>query len=373
MGASDGPQGREALIRPRVLLVSPAFFGYERVIARTLVDLGFEVEYVDERASNHWMARALYRTWPALLAPWTVRHFSRVARRLRGRRLDVVLVIKGETVPESFVRRISQEHPTARFVYYSFDALRKTDNFNRIRGYFHHAYSFDRSDVGRVSRLQYKPLFYGPAFVPGPSHDDRTTALAYVGSVNPSRYAIVSALAERVDGASVFLYAPAQRYLAVRRLIDPKYRGVDPRRVDYRHLTLDDVARRFRDARVVLDMQKPGQSGLTMRTFEALASGAALVTTNARIMEEDFYTPERIAVVEDGDIDGTVAAVRRLLDHPLDGGMPPSFDVYSVRSWVAGFLELAGAPIETTESGLDATTGTDARAGEVGRSGEDRR
>ena len=35
-----------------------------------------------------------------------------------------------------------------------------------------------------------------------------------------------------------------------------------------------------------------------MRTFEALATGAVLVTTNASIRSEPFYDDERVVVID---------------------------------------------------------------------------
>ncbi len=41
--------------------------------------------------------------------------------------------------------------------------------------------------------------------------------------------------------------------------------------------------------KIVIDLSHPLQTGLTMRTFEALASGCHLLTTNTNIRFEDFF------------------------------------------------------------------------------------
>jgi hypothetical protein len=48
----------------------------------------------------------------------------------------------------------------------------------------------------------------------------------------------------------------------------------------------------------VLDIHHPGQSGLTMRTFEVLASGKKLITTNENVRNHDFYDPTLISIID---------------------------------------------------------------------------
>jgi spore maturation protein CgeB len=48
----------------------------------------------------------------------------------------------------------------------------------------------------------------------------------------------------------------------------------------------------------VLDIELNIQSGLTMRTFEALGAGVKLITTNTKIIDEPFYD-KNVAMVID--------------------------------------------------------------------------
>ena len=49
---------------------------------------------------------------------------------------------------------------------------------------------------------------------------------------------------------------------------------------------------------VVVDIQHPRQTGLTMRTIEMLGLGKKLITTNADIRNYDFYNPRNILVID---------------------------------------------------------------------------
>src|SRR5690606_29410790 len=96
-------------------------------------------------------------------------------------------------------------------------------------------------------------------------------------------------------------------------------------------------------SKAVLDIQRVGQSGLTMRTFEVLASGAILVTSNSAIINEPFFDPTRVFVIS---ADPTPAQVEDLwrtiggLPHPRD--LPSGFFNYSLQAWVSRIVSSAG-------------------------------
>lgn len=325
--------------RPRVLIVSPAFFGYERAIAEAFDAAGADVRLVDERPSNSAVVRAVARVRPGWLAPWTARHVERASARLGADAdLDLVLVVKGETVPPSFLAGLRRDNPRARVVFYAYDPLGDGAGLTRLAPHLDAAYAFDRTDVAAIDGLTYKPLFYAPEFAPGPAHVGRRHPVSFVGTVDPTRFVTTRTLSHRYPDGYFHLYAPARWYVPVRRAVDPAFRDVEARSVSTRKLSRGAVARAFADSRVVVDLPKRGQAGLTMRTFEALASGASLVTSNPYVRDEEFFDEHRIAVVDDRDQDALLAAVESLLDAPTDGSPPPGFARHAVSSWAGELL-----------------------------------
>lgn len=51
-------------------------------------------------------------------------------------------------------------------------------------------------------------------------------------------------------------------------------------------------------SRIIIDVQHPKQTGLTMRCFEALGAKRKLITTNTCIQGYDFYHPDNILIVD---------------------------------------------------------------------------
>ena len=321
--------------------MSPSFFGYETAITEALTAGGVDATFLDERPSNASVARVLFRAAPRLARPWVSFHFRRALARLRGADLDLVLIIKGESTPRDFVEGLRRDHPRATVAYYAYDSMAESGGLARIRDLVDVPISFDREDVAKDASLHYLPLFYTDDFFPSPS--DATHDVAFVGTVNPQRYAMAQAISHHFPSSLVHLYSPAWWYVPLRKLRSPEFRGIDVRQVSTRKMPRAEVAEVFRRSRVVVDQQKVGQGGLTMRTFEALASGAGLVTSNARILEEPFSSSPRIAVVPHDDPTRTVEAVRAMLASSSSSRDSLSISAHSVHAWVADILALTEA------------------------------
>ena len=66
----------------------------------------------------------------------------------------------------------------------------------------------------------------------------------------------------------------------------------------YEPLSNKDILHIIEQSRIVIDIQHPKQTGLTMRTIEMLGAKRKLITTNADVKLYDFYRPENISVID---------------------------------------------------------------------------
>ena len=324
---------------PRVLIVSPRFFGYEEDIASEFRRQGFEVELIDERPSNSSAMKALMRVRPALAARSVQRHFEEVARRdLGGYRL--VLVIKGEVVPAWFLERVRSGSPDAVFAFYTFDSVSNSARFVSLLHLFDHLFSFQPDAASVDKRFQLKHLFYAPDFRPL-GVPDRQYEAAFIGTLHSGRYRFAKRLLGGFARTFTHFYVQAKWYFMLKRLTDPRFREVDTDDVRFDKLDRARVADVFRNSLAVLDMQHERQAGLTMRTFEVLASGAYLVTTNEFIRHTPLFDSGRVIVtaVEPSEEDAAALAERiRSLPVPTDA--PDGFERYSLEAWVAELANL---------------------------------
>jgi len=325
---------------PRALFLSPSFFDYEVEIEQALVDDGYKVDFFDERPTNSSLAKALFRIGGRPVQILVRRYYDRILKVTHANRYDLVLVIKGEVVPLRFLREIRRRNPNAHFVYYSFDAIPAGSNCTLLFDEFDALYSFDPCNVAADDRLTLKPLFYSEHFSYPSQEGPRLHDLTFVGTMHSDRYRFVTKLFESFTRTYGFFYVPARWFFYFRKYASRSFAGVPTSAVSFSKLDKSAVAAIFQDSRAVLDLQRSAQSGLTMRTFEVLASGAVLVTGNKAIRQSDIFDPSRIVVVDDYDAVDASTRLREILDAlPPLVGPPSGFERYSVKNWVRDFIK----------------------------------
>jgi len=326
----------------RILLITPSFFGYEQSIADAFRAKGHQVDLVDERPSNEAWVRALVRVVPALLARRIRRHYEKLRTRLADVSYDALLVIKGEVVPSSFLDEFIERNQRAIRVYYTFDSFANNAKGARILDYFQHRLTFDRVDADADDSFGYKPLFYSPAYGTD-GNTRRDLDISFVRTLHGDRYAFTQAVAAQTPAArrSLYYFIPAAWYFWLRELLSSEVRVVPRESVHTRSLAHDENANLMRRSKAVIDVQRPGQTGLTMRTFEALACGSALITANQHIRDEPFFDDSRVLVVPRNAVDIDAGAVRDFVARqPETASAPDGFEAYSLDAWTDEFIRL---------------------------------
>ncbi|WP_298744252.1 hypothetical protein [uncultured Microbacterium sp.] len=324
----------------RLLLVSPSFFGYQADISRAFERRGWTVDLIDERPSNSSWARAAVRIAPLMLKRSIERHYRANADLLNKHRYHALLVVKGEVVPAWFIELFRSRNPAATSAYYTFDAIANSPQGARIFDKFDFRYTFDRSDVASYPTFTYKPLFYVPDYSPGKR--TRDLMVSFVGTLHGERFRFAKAATASVaeEDRELFFYSQAPWYFWFKRLTSREVRPISRREVSFEPLSRAAGVELSQRSRAVLDLQRSGQAGLTMRTFETLAAGAALITTNEMIRAEPFYDEDRILVVPRNPESVDPEAVAEFIDRAPVGIAPPGFSSYSLDSWVAEFDDL---------------------------------
>lgn len=327
-----------AAAQPAALVIAPAFFGYEKDIVAEFERQGFAVTFVDERPTNSAIGRAVMRIRRELLGRKTASYYRGHQAMLNGRHFDIILVIKAEITPRWFLEWLRSANPKAQLVFYNWDAINYNPNYIHVLDVFDRCLSFDREDVGQRRDLEYLPLFYTPDFAPLPANtarQRRAHSMSFVGTLRPGRFALVKNLFADRPATFGFFFVQARWYFAVRKYITREHPGIRWADVAFAPMRRPALAELFRNSHAVVDMPAPGQVGLTIRTFEVLASGALLITTNAAVMHEPFYDPKRVIVLTEEFAPHEIDDIWSRLDStPPPEGPPPGFEKYSLASWV---------------------------------------
>jgi hypothetical protein len=292
------------LSNKRILFISPCFFNYEKEIKAKLERMGATVDFYDERPSNNSVAKALIRIDKRLISFFIKQHYSRILEKIGGLQYDYFFLIKGEATPPFFLAKLREKLPDAKFVYYTYDSIINNRNaLNNIR-HFDRKFTFDDKDISEVKDLQFRPLFYLDEYS-SVSHSDIRYDLSFIGTVHSDRYQFIMRLQQNIREKStkplkvfLFLYCQSKWYYYFRKLTDSTFRSARRDEISFAALSKESIFSIFSESNCIIDIQHPNQSGLTMRTLEAVGARKKIITTNPNVMRYDIYDPANIQVVD---------------------------------------------------------------------------
>lgn len=288
---------------PRLAVIGPSFFSYVPAIAAAFAERGFAGRAFDEKHSNRPLAKLRYRTgimahrWPARDA-----HLAAIFESIAADGTTDVFLVNTESIGRAFVERLTANG--VRVHLYMWDGVANKPGFVEVLDVVTSRASFDPRDCERFA-MRYIPLFAEGLFDEARhlAAAEPAADIAFCGTVHSARVGIAAKLvAAKRRGRpriALMMYYHSRALLYAKGIAQPAVWRI-AREVSFTGFPKSAVARLFATSRLVLDVPHHGQTGLTARTFEVLASGARLLTTHART--RDMLPPEfadRIVVVRD--------------------------------------------------------------------------
>lgn len=281
----------------RVLFIGIGFYDYEASIVARLRRDGAEVYAFFDRPEalrNGPLAPLLRRAGVrGLLA--IRRHEQRMLAALGNRRCDYVLVIKGIDLRAEFLATLRARQPTAQFILYEWDSIARLAGVEDRLPYFDRILTFDRHDALSRSDFSFRPLFFREHAEESADPDEPRIDLCFVGWLHSDRLPMLRRLQAqaRDHGLSFAVYLYTGLYTWLRLSL----RG-DAADVHTRPLRYAEVMRLNRRAAAIVDLPSERQAGLTMRAIETIGLGKKLITTAADVRSYDFYSPDRVQILD---------------------------------------------------------------------------
>lgn len=284
----------------KILFISVRFFGYENAILQRLQALGATVDFYDDRPSNSVFTKGIIRVRRGILQYRIQRYYKAIFEEIKAKKYDYFLMVKGEAIPEFFLELLRRHFPSMKRIAYTFDSLEEFPRFGKLALYFDIVFSFEKEDAQRFG-MNFRPLFYLDDYLAASQSPQPKYSVAFVGSAHTDRFLVgekVRGNVEASGGTSYFYYfAPSRTAFRLKKIFDKRLRKFDFKLLNYRSLSHVDITRIYQESRAVLDINKPHQNGITIRSFEVLASGRKLITTNSKIAEYPFYRAENILII----------------------------------------------------------------------------
>ena len=285
-----------------ILIVSVKFFNYENLIKKEIEVLGGEVDLYDERPSNTFYSKAVIRLKKSLYNQKIRKHFNRIISEIKHKKYDFFLLIKGEAVPLFFLDFLRKNNPGITLIYYTYDSFRNNPNGLCLLKHFDKKFTFDTNDAVNF-KLGFRPLFFAGEYTEiSKETNSFDYDLSFVGTAHSDRYSLSQTLTNWALSKGLrcfnFYYSPSKFLFFYRKLTDKNFLNFDKRKISFISLKHREIIDLYRKSKVILDINHPGQNGLTMRTFETLGAGRKLITTNATIVNYPFYNPNNILIID---------------------------------------------------------------------------
>ncbi|WP_371017773.1 lipopolysaccharide biosynthesis protein [Pseudalkalibacillus sp. JSM 102089] len=292
-----------SLTGKRILFIAPTFFGYEKEIKEKMISLGASVDFFDERPSNDFITKSLIRINRNLIAKKNDEHYESIISSTKDNFYDYILLIRGEAISRKKLKELKISNPKSKLILYLWDSINYNPNTKRIMDLFDSIYTFDINDANKYKEMKFRPLFYIDIYneISNESITDDSIDLLFVGTVHTDRYLVLQSIKKQLDYQGVnyyfYMYYPSKLLFWVKKLFDPKFRSANMSDFNFKGLNKQELRNFYKRSKVILDIERPKQVGLTIRTLEVMGAKKKLITTNESVKKYDLYNSKNIFIV----------------------------------------------------------------------------
>lgn len=282
-------------------------FNIEKEIKNKLEENGALVTYFDERPSNSNFAKGIIRLRRAVYQKKIDRYYDQILKNVETEKFDFLFVNRGEVITANFLKRFKEIQPQCEMIFFTWDSFTNHAHPTTILNYFHKRFTFDLEDAEKY-QIGFRPLFYLDPYkeIRGKNTSNFEFDLLFLGTAHSDRYLISSQIKEWCSKNNLkmftYYYMHSKAVFLFQKMFDKSFKKFDYKKLSFKSLKTAEIIELYKNSKVILDINHPGQKGLTMRTFEAIGAGKKMITTNAEIKKYPFYSPKIFYVIDRNEI-----------------------------------------------------------------------
>jgi hypothetical protein len=325
---------KEHLLNKKIIFFSVQTFDLEKEIVQKLIEYGAIVDYYDERPSNNIFAKGIIRLKRSVYQYKIDKYYNKILKNIEGKEYDILFVNRGEVIPGFFLEEFKKAQPQCEMLFYTWDSFTNHKHPITILKYFNKKFTFDSDDAIKYG-INFRPLFYLDQYKDVKSEKRNIKYdLLFLGTAHSDRYEVsqkVIKWSENNGFKSFCYYFIHSRLLYFyKKKFDKTFNKFDYKKLSFKSLTKLEILELYKETNVILDINHPGQKGLTMRTFEALGAGKKLITTNEEIKKYPFYNPKNIYVINRDNI----VLDKSFFDTPYENVSEEIYYKASIEGWL---------------------------------------
>lgn len=196
---------------------------------------------------------------------------------------DQILIIRPDKLQTEAL--ICLRENSIEMTSYLFDGIENYKEQKKTLHFFDTVYSYDKKDVEK-----YKLQFLTNYIYDDEIQNEKPSQIVFNISSFDKRFLFLEKIANYLEGKNIsFLFM-------VRKSKKIDHHNI---KIIKDYLSLQEVKKIIANSKVLVDIQRENQSGLSFRVFEALGYRKKIITNNHDIVNYDFYDKNNIWVVSE--------------------------------------------------------------------------
>lgn len=318
----------------KILFLSVQTFNLEKEIIKKLEEYGAIVTYYDERPNNHNLTKGLIRLNKKFLQSIINHYYNSIITNIEGEIFDFLFINRAEVVPEEFLIKFIKKQPQCIRIFYTWDSFKNHNHAVSLLKYFHKSFTFDRIDAQKYEIL-FRPLYFMDTYrISYSPQEEKKYDVIFLGTAHSDRYIISNKIANWCyqHNLNIFFYyyIPSKFVYFYKKFFDSTFKEFDFKKLKFQSLSINEIIDLYKNSFTILDINHPNQTGLTMRTFEAIGLKKKLITTNQDIIHYPFYNPNNIYIIDRNNIN----LDKSFFCSPYQDIDPDLYETCSIDGWV---------------------------------------
>jgi hypothetical protein len=310
----------------RITLISLDNWGLNKHIAENLEKQGHNVKHIDFNSFKFKYPSVIHKGYNFILKAFFKTnlkhlHYGReIIKELKqnGEIQDIILTIKGDFIDPKSILKFKKY--TKKSIGFFNDNTYRCPKIKRVLHCFDDVFSFEKDDCTKFD-LKFAPNWI---YNSRPSLTTNTNFEYDVFNIssNDRRLPILVRIANELKSKEI-------KFKFI--IYDKKHNSTDGN-ITYinKHMPLSEVNNYISRSKVLLDINRNGQNGLTFRVFESMGLEKKLITTNSEIKNYDFYNPNNILVIDEKNPVIPIAFFENEYEKIPDS----IFEKYTLEGWV---------------------------------------
>lgn len=312
----------------KVLFFCQDYLGIHKVIEKGIIEFtGFEVKTIlfnDYKYKNksekilNFISKSIFNI--NLKKKWASKFYVNQIKPTD--QFDYVLIISPDYLLNNELEYITSK--AKKSIVYYWDSFKLIGRYERTLPFFDVKFSFEPKDVEKYN-MQLLTNFY---FDTQSSNKNRIDAY-YIGNFDKRISTI-----EKITSLLIKNGLKPEIFIKVKSNTKTENYSKNIKFIT-EFIPFEENQKRMKESKIILDIHKEIQNGLTFRVFEAIGLNKKLITTNKDIINYDFYNPNNIFVWNEN----LTEIPKDFLEKEYEKLPDAIYNKYSLENWVKTILK----------------------------------